>query len=335
MRLALVLFALLSLNSCVALPSLERRGVKGWAVQSNSPAQADGTLEIYIPYVGQGDGTLFRFPNGKTLLIDAGPLNAGKDRILPLLRSLKISQIDALVITHYDFDHLGGVPSLLSGEDGIPNTDDDMPLGVAFDRGGQPWDNSPGYPDYLGALDARKIPRHELAAGESLELDPSIAIRCFAANGAVSLGNGNLSQVDLSIPTYSGRENGASVALLVEFGSFRYLTAGDLTGGGSTDGFLTPDIETLLGEAVGKVDVVKVNHHGSLSSSNENYVTATHPSAVVVQAGKDNPYHHPVPAVLDRWRAIGAEVYSTVEETGFLLKSDGGSFEIKTLETGN
>lgn len=331
MRLALALFTLVSLNACLALPDLQMRPESRRTVASNLSHESEGTLEIYLPYVGQGDGTLFRFPNGKTLLVDAGPQNAGKDRLLPLLRSLKISRLDALLITHYDFDHLGGVPGLLAGEDGVPNTDDDIQVGVAFDRGGEPWDNSPGYPDYLGALDERKIPRHPLTAGEAMDLDSGVSVRCVAVNGSVSMGNGSMASVDLSVPAYSGKENGASVALLVEYSAFRYLTAGDLTGGGSADGFLTPDVETLVGEAVGKVDVVHVNHHGSLSSSNLSYVNATHPEAVIVQAGKDNPYHHPVPEVMDRWKGIGAEVYSTGGETGYLVTSEGKSPSIKPL----
>lgn len=331
MRIALTLFTLLSLNACLALPDLQMRAETRRTVATHLTRESEGTLEIYVPYVGQGDGTLVRFPNGKTLLIDAGPQSAGKDRMLPLLRALKISHLDALLVTHYDFDHLGGVPGLLAGEDGVPNTEDDISVGVAFDRGGQPWDNSPGYPDYLGALDERKIPRHELTAGEAMDLDSEVMIRCVAVNGKVSMGVGDFSAVDLSVPAYSGKENGASVALLVEYGTFRYLTAGDLTGGGATDGFLTPDVETLVGEAVGKVNVVHVNHHGSLSSSNLSYVNATHPEAVVVQAGKDNPYHHPVPEVMERWREIGAEVYSTGEEVGYLIKSEGKIPSIEAL----
>ncbi|MFO1463707.1 MAG: MBL fold metallo-hydrolase [bacterium] len=332
MRLCSLLVVASLLMSCMPLPALEtRREAAHPIAESNAPGADLGSLQIEIPYVGQGDATLFRLPDGKTLLVDAGPPGAGKEYLLPLLRRLDIRRIDALVISHYDLDHLGGVPGLIAGEDGTLGSSDDIEVGLAYDRGGQPWDNSPGYPEYLTALDAKKIPRHTLSAGESLDLDPNVKITCMAANGTVADKSGEFIKVDLSVPAYSGKENAASIALLFEFGDFRYLTAGDLTGGGSLDGFLTPDVETPLGQAVEAVDVVHVNHHGSLSSSNERFIAATHPKAVVVQAGRDNPYHHPVPEVLERWQKVGAEVYSTVEKRGYQISSEGKVSSITPL----
>lgn len=310
--------------SCVALPALPQRGeTELTAIEKTKPESA-GEMRIYIPDVGQGDATLVLSPEGKSLLIDAGPPAAGKEAILPLLRELKINHLDALLVTHYDLDHLGGVPSLLAGEDEAMGTEDDIGLGLAYDRGGTPWDNSPGMNAYLITLFQGRIPRRALTAGEALPFDNALQIKIVAANGAVVTENGSITQVDMNPVTYSGKENAASVAVLLEYGNFRYLTAGDLTGGGMTDGFLTPDVETLVAEAVGAVDVVHVNHHGSLSSSNPYFISATAPNAVVIQAGRDNPYGHPNHAVVERWREVGAEVRSTAEEGGILLVTSGG-----------
>ncbi|HKX12221.1 MAG TPA: hypothetical protein VJP40_03640, partial [bacterium] len=54
-------------------------------IAAREPDEEEAKLQIWIPYVGQGDGTLVIFPNGKTLLIDAGPPGAGKTYLLPLL----------------------------------------------------------------------------------------------------------------------------------------------------------------------------------------------------------------------------------------------------------
>ncbi|MCE9625938.1 MAG: MBL fold metallo-hydrolase [Deltaproteobacteria bacterium] len=332
MRLAITLILGTFLTSCIALPALDLRSQDSPTSLTTAPEAEGEPLRIWIPYVGQGDGTLFQLPYGKTLLIDAGPPAAGKNALLPLLRKLGISRIDALVITHYDLDHLGGVPSLLAGEDGAMGTGDDIAVSLAYDRGGVPWDNSPGYGDYLAALEQGETSRHTLAAGDALDLDPGVKIHCVAANGAVGDETKILGQIDLSVPAYAGKENGASVALLFEYANFRYLTAGDLTGGGMTDGFITPDVETLVGKLVGQVDVMHVNHHGSLSSSNENFVKATKPKAVFIQAGKDNPYNHPASAVVERWQAVGGKIYSTKGEMAFSLESKGNSFEIKAVQ---
>jgi competence protein ComEC len=267
-------------------------------------------------------------PNGKNLLIDAGPPGAGKTYLLPLLKELKIKTIDALVVSHYDLDHLGGVPEIPPGLDGIPNTADDVKVLEVYDRGGEPWDNSPGYGKYLQSLEEWNIPRRELSAGESLTLDSAVRIRCVVANGIVSDGTTAPVIVDISPPTYAGRENAASIGLLIEFGEFRYLTAGDLTGGGMSDGFLTPNVETPLAALVGEVDALHVNHHGSGSSSNEAFVK-TSPRVAFIQAGKDNPYRHPAGDVLRRWGDTGAEVYSTENEKGLLLEAIGGEISIR------
>ncbi|MCC7343417.1 MAG: MBL fold metallo-hydrolase [Deltaproteobacteria bacterium] len=310
------------------LPVLPQRGEFDLNQPASDKVEDGSKLEIYLPDVGQGDATLLRSPGGKTLLIDAGPPSAAQGRLLPFLRELKIQRLDALLVTHYDLDHLGGVPSLLAGKDGEIGTPDDIAVGIAYDRGGTPWDNSPGFGDYLAALAEAGIPRQSVEAGQSLPLDEAVEIRCLAANGVVAAPGGTPVTVDLTPATYVGKENAASIALLVEFGDFRYLTAGDLTGGGSLDGFLMPDVESVLAESTGRVDVVHANHHGSLSSSNASFVEATAPSAVMVQAGKDNNYGHPNPEVLSRWRSIGAEVHSTAEGTGFRLEIWGNGFEI-------
>lgn len=328
MRIALALLLLCCLPACMPLPALPQRGETGYSAHAPDPVEEGAMLRIYIPDVGQGDATLLQSPGGKTLLIDAGPPSAGRDRLLPFLRKLNIARLDALVVTHYDLDHLGGVPSLLAGEDGKRGTADDIAVGISYDRGGEPWDNSPGFEGYLSALAEAGIPRRTLEAGQTLPLDEAVDILCLAANGAVAAPGWAPVSVDLTPAAYSGKENAASIAFLIEYGDFRYLTAGDLTGGASLDGFLTPDVESLLAEAAGKVDVVHANHHGSLSSSNSSFVEATAPDAVLIQAGEDNAYGHPHPEVLSRWRAIGAEIYSTAEGMGFRLETLGDGFEI-------
>lgn len=282
-------------------------------IATRASVEPETKLQIWIPYVGQGDGTLVIMPNGKNLLIDAGPPGAGMTHLLPLLQKLKIQTIDALVVSHYDLDHLGGVPEIPLGLDGIPNTPDDVKVIEVYDRGGEPWDNSPGYGSYLGSLEEWKIPRISLKSGDTLTLDLGVSILCVAVNGIVSDGSSAPLITDISLPSYSGRENAASIALLLEFGSFRYLTAGDLTGGGMTDGFLTPNVETEVAKVIGAVDALHANHHGSLSSSNIEFIQSTRPDFVFIQAGENNQYRHPHPSVLDQWNAISAEIYLTQE----------------------
>ncbi|MFO1518599.1 MAG: MBL fold metallo-hydrolase [bacterium] len=277
--------------------------------------------------VGQGDATLVTTPNGKTLLIDGGREGKGREVILPYLKDHSIISLDAILATHYDGDHIGGIHEVIEGEDGVFNTPDDrMPKLGIYDRGQAPFDNAPSYPAYLQAVSAHRL---SLSEGEKIPLDTSLIIRCVSVNGTLW----NAPAVDLTALGFNEVENSASLGLLIEYGRFRYLTAGDLTGGGSPGGYKTFDMETPLSQALGGVTVVHANHHGSQSSSNENYANNLHPQVVVFNVGDGNDYHHPAQEVLERWQAAGAELWLTEKGSGGFMASEhiaNGPIEIET-----
>lgn len=132
-------------------------------------------LEIHHIDVGQGDATLFVMPNGRTMLVDAG-LSGQGDEIADYLRALSINSLDALVVTHYDSDHLGGVDVLVD--------DEGISVATFYDRGG--WSlpactsNSQlcQYQRTAGSAAA-------LHPGDQIQLDPSVAIAVVASNGRV------------------------------------------------------------------------------------------------------------------------------------------------------
>ena len=77
--------------------------------------------------------------------------------------------------------------------------------------------------------------------------------------------------------------------------------------------------------------VVKIPHHGSLSSSTVPFVTALHPQIAVVSAGRANHFGHPVPEVLDRYRAVGAEIFRTDQDGAVTIETDGRSLSARTF----
>jgi len=292
---------------------------------SNFPENKEKNLKITILNVGQGDATLIEFPNGKTLLIDAGAPQKGKEVILPFLRQRSLS-LNAIIATHYDQDHIGGIAEIINGEDEIFGTRDDVtPLEGVYDRGSTPLDSAPAFPTYLASIQNY---RHTLNAGDFLTLDPQITLRCVAAN--TSLWNGFTSQ---PIERFSSLENASSIVLLFEYGEFRYLTGGDLTGGGSPGGFSTLDLETPLALSIGAVTAVHTNHHGSDTSSNADYVNTLRPQLALFNVGDGNDYHHPTQSVLERWRDVGAELWLTERGTGGFIAGEhivNGAIEIAT-----
>jgi len=77
--------------------------------------------------------------------------------------------------------------------------------------------------------------------------------------------------------------------------------------------------------------VVKVPHHGSLTSSSPDFVRALSPTVAVVSAGRANHFGHPVPEVLDRYRAAGAEVFRTDRDGAVTIDTDGDSIDVRTF----
>ncbi len=322
---------LLFLNACGSLPSSQipedwKKPPQPNTIEfSNAPQNEEKELKITILNVGQGDATLIQFPNGKTLLIDAGSPQKGKEVILPFLRQHSLS-LNAMIATHYDQDHIGGVAETLKGEDEFFGTRDDViPIEGVYDRGATPADPAPAFPGYLAAIQNY---RRTLNAGDFLNLDPQITVRCVAAN--TSLWNGFTPP---SIEGFSSLENASSIVLLFEFGHFRYLTGGDLTGGGNPGGFNTLDLETPLALSIGAITAVHANHHGSDTSSNSDYVNALHPQLVLFNVGDGNDYHHPTQNVLERWRDVGAELWLTQRGSGGFVAGEhivNGHIEIET-----
>lgn len=273
----------------------------------------DGELQIEILNVGQGDAGYVRAPGGATLVIDGGRARArhGPDSIAPVLEARSI-QPDYVLVSHFDADHLGGIVDLLRGPDGVPCTADDRvpTLGLIDYASGWNTCGSSLCQDYydLRACNAGRMAGGEgwlvPAAGWKLRLGPGTDVTVVALNGQLSDGR----------VVATGSDNSNSIALVVEYGGFRYFTSGDLTGGQQGDcqvGADTADVETLVGEVVGPVDVLHVNHHGSCTSTNEAFLTALEPSVALISVGENNAYGHPSAAVLGRLDQAGAVTYLT------------------------
>jgi competence protein ComEC len=265
-----------------------------------TPLRQEGarpTLDALFFDVGQGDAALLRLPNGRHLLVDAGPRDpygdAGARTLLPHLARYGIRQVDAVVVSHPHADHLGGVPALLEA-------------GVVH----RVLHNGENFPSALHAETELRavtagVPLHALAAGDTLALDPSVRIHALHPG----------SEPD-------AHTNDASVVLLVAFGETTWLFTGDVE----------TEAEATLAARYGDLlcaDVVKVAHHGSRTSSTPPFVEAAggcgRTRFAVASLARRNRHGHPDPDALARWEASGAEVLTTPEEGAVWLRSDGRS----------
>lgn len=259
-------------------------------------------LNVVFLDVGQGDAALVSTPNKRHVLIDAGPRtrysDAGQTTIRPYLEAHGIRHLDAVVITHPDGDHIGGLASLL----------DAVSIGAVYHNG---WEaTSEAYTSAIRKMDAKGIRHRPVVAGEELPVDPSVRIMVLAPP---------------SSPSDHGlqNENEASVVFRLQYGQTRWLFTGDVEHAGER--YLTRVHGSELAS-----DVVKVAHHGSSTSSTLPFVRAatsdTSSVHAVISVARENAFGMPSPAVVDRWRSRGASVFAT-QDGAVWFRSDGETIE--------
>jgi competence protein ComEC len=234
--------------------------------------------------VGQGDAAILISPRGETVLFDDGP-PSGCGHEIEYLRRLAVSRIDYLVVSHYHLDHIGCTQVVLGT----------LPLvRFAYDRGDVDARRTRSYSQYISALGPK---RRTAQTGTTIVLDTATpnpaTIRIVALNGD------GLESRD---------ENDRSVVSMIEFGAFRAVMGGDLSGadaGGYTD------VEARVAARVGPVDLYKVHHHCSSYSTNQFWLDALQPSVAVISVGNGNSYGHPSPGCLNRLHARAVRTYWT------------------------
>lgn len=242
--------------------------------------------------VGQGDAILVRGPSGIEMLIDGGP-DRSVLRRLPRELGLLDRNIDIMVATHPDKDHIAGLTEAL------------LRYHVA----------------YLLDSDVRGDSVHAKSFEDAIEKETGIERITVRRGMRIHLGKGAYADVLFPDRDVSGVEtNTGSVALRIVYGSTSFLLAGDLPM--SIENYLA----TLDGTAL-KSDVLKASHHGSKTSTSAFWLAAVQPQVFVVSAGKDNSYGHPAAEVLDRTRGAGAVIVSTIDEGTISFISDGHSIQ--------
>jgi beta-lactamase superfamily II metal-dependent hydrolase len=254
-------------------------------VKVASTSEEAKPLEIHIINVGQGDSFLIISPSGKKVLIDAGNTGRGSGFVLPYLQAHNISSIDYIVASHFHSDHIGGLDEVINGLGGNTHI-----LNTAFDRGGT-YDSS-AFREYVNSVGDR---RKTISSGEIIDLGGEVSMRCIASDGNVQTGR-----------IYFGiDENARSVVLILNFHSF------DMYLGGDSNSFVEP----LLAPCAGDVDVYKVSHHGSATSSTRELLDYLKPEVSIIPVGDGNTYGHPHPDTVLRLVNMGSYIYQT--ETGY------------------
>jgi competence protein ComEC len=264
-------------------------------------SRGDGRLHVTFLDVGQGDAIFVVFPRGSTLLVDAGGLSPASydvgDRVVaPVIRDAGFYRLDYLALTHGDPDHIGGAASIL--EEFRPR---------------EVWEGIP-VPRSTPLATLRQQ-THE-RGGQWLNV--------YAGTRRV------VDEVEV-IARHPGVEdwerqkvrNDDSLVLELRWRDISILLTGDI--GRIPERTLAQTIPRA------KLRVVKIPHHGSLTSSSEDFVRALQPQVAVVSAGRSNHFGHPVPEVLERYTAVGAELFRTDRNGAVVVDTDGFSLAVSTF----
>lgn len=293
---ALGLVALPGARRKLAVAALAALALAGAEAHLRERETPHGVLRATFLDVGQGDAALLDLPDGSLVVVDAGgafgaSADPGARVLVPLLRARRRARIERLVVTHPHPDHYGGVAALAAA----------FPIGDVWD------DGQATFEDPEGAW-ARRL----RALGQRATLhDP--ADLC----GRPREHAGARIEVLWPCPAFDAGwdANDNSLVLRVTFGGRTLLLLGDAEAHAES---------ALLARGLrGPVDVMKVGHHGSRTSSTDAFVAALAPRLAIVSAGVGNRFGHPHDEVVARLGAHGATVLRTDDDGGIVVTTDG------------
>jgi competence protein ComEC len=255
----------------------------------NQKLMPNGLFSFLMIDVGQGDSFLMKFPDGITFLIDAGEVNkyfdTGERVIMPLLNHLDIDKVDYAFISHLDIDHYGGMISMVNS----------------------------------GRIKHLYIPPVNFTStGQRLEkyLREKSQSFSYYHNEVFTFGNVKLYSLynEDAVSSLSSNEN--SGLLKVVYGNNSFLFTGDVYKSGES--YYINKYGSFL-----KSDVLKVAHHGSNSSSSQEFINFVDQDFALISAGYKNRFKHPAPEVIERLNLQGTKILRTDLNGAVLLYCDG------------
>lgn len=250
-------------------------------------AAAPEALELVVLDVGQGDAIVLRAPDGTVGLIDGGggrEGGEGEDTIVPYLRGLGVRRLAFVAATHADADHVGGLDAVIQAFD--------VPLILLGSHRAE----TAAWRELMEAVDEHRVRIREIRAGDSLA---------------------GLRNVDVHfLGPFAGQTgNNASLVMLIDHEEVEILLTGDIE--------RSAEYRLLEENEVTDIDVLKVAHHGSATSTSAAFLQAFEPELALISAGRNNRFGHPAPEVVQRLRNHGVAVARTDLHGSLRLRSDG------------
>ena len=267
------------------------------------PLVEAGKLELTAIDVGQGDSLLTAFPQGQLMLVDAGgilsfgkqkrrppQIEIGEDVVSPFLWSRRITRLDVVVSSHAHDDHVGGLPAV-----------------IANFRPRELW---------TGANPPSELWERICAAARVA----GTRVRSLHAGKSFDYGGTRVEVLAPLVDYVVGEspKNNDSLVFLISYGKHRFLLTGDVE----------QAVEMQLD--VPRLDVLKVAHHGSKTSTTAEFLDRARPSFALISDGIDNMFHHPHPTVLGRLEERHVATLRTDVDGMVTVVSDGRVLSYRT-----
>ena len=255
-------------------------------------------LRVTFLSVGEGDGAVVRFPGSRVMLIDGGGsyggFDAGERIVAPYLWSQKIMHVDYIALSHPDLDHFGGLDFIAMN----------FAPRAFWSTGVSSLDVS--YGRFMDDLERAKIPTVQVLTKAPLASIGGVAISSLNGDAAVARSHNN-----------------SSMVLRFSFGSGSLLFTGDIESAG----------ERAMIENRGELraTILKVPHHGSVTSSTAAFIAAVNPAVAVISDGYLNNFHFPADVVVERYVEAGAILMRTDLDGAVMVDATPDRMTVQTF----
>ncbi|OON97215.1 MAG: DNA internalization-related competence protein ComEC/Rec2 [Epulopiscium sp. Nele67-Bin005] len=249
------------------------------------------TLQITQLDIGQGDATVIVTPNNQLITIDSGT-SYSTSKFTNHIHSLGHKTIDLAIVSHTDMDHVGGILHWLEKGNKI-NLLLVPPLNIENE------------------IDAELL---ELCKKNQVE------IKEVFAGDTVQIGD---VMINILYPytNYNDNKNANSIVCTVEYKQFVALFTGDIG----------QEEELKLAQLIGDIDILKVAHHGSKTSTAEQFLATVTPEFAIISCGRNNIYKHPHTDTLQTLENQGVEVFRTDRQGAIQIETDGKGYYISSF----
>lgn len=245
-------------------------------------------MKVHFINVGQGDSIFIETPGGKHILIDGGRPEYGK-KVATYLKEQKVDELDLMIATHPDYDHIGGLIEVLKK----------FEVKQIIDSG--KLHNTKTYGRYLNEIRKQDTLFNIAVEDDSIDIDPDLSIKILNTHAK---GKNN---------------NQSSIVLKIIYKDISFLLMGDTE---------HEQEKKLMEKYDLKADIIKVAHHGSKTSSSMNFLKEVNPKVALLTYQKQNHFGHPVDRVITNLNQLDTHIYSTAVFGDIVIRTNGADYYI-------